>query len=407
MSEEVTAVEILAGMERFADWPERVRADLAAQARLIRIDEAKRLMRGQLTKQRLFLVDGSVQCASRGLERQLDSCLGLSDPVELFDDIGTGEDTVVTQGSCLMLALPTSALAAAERASTEATEIDDIELDDAAGGFLDEFYARIHSGCLDLPARPEVALHIQKLTSDPDAGVAELTELIQSDATLAGAVLHAVNSASLRAAQDITSIHKAVVRLGFANTRVLATNLALRQVFRARHRATQEAMTQVWTDSVLRSTFSYLLAKKRALLDPDRALLAGLLASVGAVPIIQFFDQQDDVQLKREDIEARVASLMGITGVLVINYWELGADLVNVAEQGANWHYRASEPDYASLSLVGRWAALAYQDRSRPPAADVPAFQVLGMQTPLFERDIVELQGSEPALEHLQSLFAL
>jgi HD-like signal output (HDOD) protein len=403
MSESATVSEILTKMELIKGFPDTVCQDLAVQAKLIRLEGDRRLLRGQIRDQRLFLVDGNVHRSSNGLERDLDSCLGLSEPVELFEETGSDQDTVLTEGPCLFLALPAAAV---KRAQTQAAEVDDIELDEASGDFLEELYERIMSNSLELPAHPEVALRIQQLTSDPDVGMPELTELIQSDAILAGALLHASNSASLRGTQAITSVRDAVVRIGFANTRMLATNLALRQVFKAKHAVAREAMTQVWMDSVLRSAFSYLLSKNLNLLNPDRALLAGLLASVGAVPIIQFFDQRSDEIIERKDLEQRVTELLGVTGVLVINYWELGEDLVKVAEHGTNWSYQASEPDYASLSLVARWAALAHHEQPRPPATEVPAFKALGMQVPDMDGGIAELEGSKAAFEYLQSMFA-
>lgn len=402
MAEGITPLAVLGEMELTRDLPEDAREKLASHAKLVRVDQGKRLYRRQLGGQRLFLVDGNVKRSCQGMERELDSCLGLSEPVELFEDSADPDDAIVTQARCLILGLPADLLRAAER---EELQVEDIELDDAEGEFLAELYDQIRTNRLELPARPEVALRIQKMTSDPDAGVGELTELIQSDATLAGALIHATNSPRFRAAKEITSVRDAVVRLGFANTRMLATNLALRQVFRAKHQMARDAITQVWKESVLRSAFSYLLSRELELLDPDRALLAGLLASVGAVPIIQFIDQRGEFSGGLPEVEALVEKLLGVTGVLVINYWELGSDLVAVAEQCTRWDYLATQPDYASISIVARWAALSHLGKPQVPAAEVPAFQVLGMQTPNEGEGIVELAGSEAALERLQGMF--
>jgi HD-like signal output (HDOD) protein len=156
---------------------------------------------------------------------------------------------------------------------------------------------------------------------------------------------------------------------------------------------------------VLRSAYSHLLSQKLKLLDPDRALLAGLLTSVGAVPIIQFFDQRGGAAGTRQELDSLLEKLLGVTGVLVINYWELGSDLVTVAEQSTRWDYQAAEPDYASLSIVARWAARAHNQQERPPAAEVPAFAALKMQIPGEDGVLAELEGSEAVLERLQSLF--
>jgi len=406
MSEGITPSAVIAHMEIAKGLSEQVRAELASQSRLLRLDQGKRILRRQIDHQlggqRLFLVDGNVVRACDGLERELDSCFGLSDPVPLFEETGSEDDTIVTQSRCLLLGVPTALLS---KAGMEDAQVDELELDDAEGGFLAALYERINSNQLELPARPEVALRIQKLTADPDAGIAELTELIQSDATLAGALIHATNSPRFRAAKEITSVRDAVVRIGFSNTRMLATNLALRQVFKAKHQVSRDAIAEVWAGSVLCSAYCSVLSRKLSLLDPDRALLAGLLASVGAVPIIQFFDEHVGAAGDRQQLDDLLDKLLSVTGVLVVNYWELGADLVAVAEESTRWDYQAAEPDYASLSVVARWAAWAHHGRSRPPATEVPAFACLGMQAPGEDGVLAELEGSEAALERLQNMF--
>ncbi|EIC20171.1 HDOD domain-containing protein [Thiorhodovibrio frisius] len=406
MSEGITPSAVLAQMEITKGLSEQARAELAGQARLLRLDKGKRLARrqadNQLSGQRLFLVDGNVVRACNGLEREIDSCFGLSDPVELFDETGCEDDAIVTQARCLLLGVPAALLS---EMGGDGAQLNELDLDDAEGDFLTELYEQINSNRLELPARPEVALRIQKLTADPDAGIAELTELIQSDATLAGALIHATNSPRFRAAKEITSVRDAVVRIGFSNTRMLATNLALRQIFRAKHQVARDAIAEVWAEGVLRSAYCSLLAQKLNLLDQDRALLAGLLARVGAVPIIQFFDQRGSAGGGRQELDELLEKLLSVTGVLVINYWELGSDLVAVAEQSTNWSYQAPEPDYASLSIVARWAALAHHGQPRPPAAEIPAFACLGMQPPGEDGTLAELEGSEAALDRLQSMF--
>ncbi len=402
MSEDVNPSTVLATMELTKGLSSQALTELASHAKLLRIDPDKRVTRRQLGNRRLFLVDGHVVRVCNGLERELDSMLGLSDPVELFDENGAEDDTVITQTRCLMLGVPGALL---NQADTKEERVEAIELDDAEGEFLAALYDQINTNRLELPARPEIALRIQKLAADPDAGIAELTELVQSDATLAGALIHATNSPRFRAAKEITSVRDAIVRIGFSNTRMLATNLALRQVFKAKHLATREAMAEVWAGSVLRSAYCHLLSQKLSLLNPDRALLAGLLASVGAVPIIQFFDQRNHAGDEYLELSHLLEKLLSVTGVLVINYWELGSDLVTVAEQSTGWDYQSPEPDYASLSVVGRWAALTHHGQPCPPADTVPAFATMNMQIPGTDGRLVELEGSDAMLERLQSMF--
>lgn len=394
-------LSLLGEIETIGDLSEELRRELSAHCSFGEIAPRKRIRLTDIEGHRLFLVDGHIVRLTAGVGERLQSHLGLTAPVDLFTRDNDADDSVITETPCTVLKVPTAAL---EAVRSTGLEVKDIELDPTEGEFLASLYELITSNRLELPARPEVALKIQELTNDPDSGVAELTEVIQRDGTIAGALLHATNSPLLRGSKEILTVRDAVLRLGFRNTRMLTTNLALRQAFKARHAVTREAMKAVWNDAVNFSAFSYLLAEVLGLLNRERALLAGLVAGIGAVPIIQFIEMQV-ASPRPELIESLSSKLSSITGVLVINYWGLGEDLVAVAEHCHDWDYAAAEPDYASITTVARWAALQADGRPVPDAAQVPAFAVLGLTPPPPGESIARLAACGDALASLKSMF--
>lgn len=397
-------IDLLAQLALTSELSQTQLEQLAEQSQLTWVEPNWRMHRRDLHGLRLFLADGHVHCRYDGLEQQIDSCLGLSEPVELFAEGERNDDLAVADTTCLLLRLPSSTPGAlAEEAELE---VNHIELDDVESDFLAEIYQLIDANCLELPARPEVALQIQQLTRDPEVGIEDLTKLIQSDGTIAGALLHTTNSPPFRAAKEISSVRDAVVRIGFDNTRKLATNLALRQVFTARRQASRDAMQAVWTESAHCAVFSHLLSSELKLLNPERALLAGLIANIGAVPIIRFIDKRPEYA-ESVQISEMIAKLRSIIGVLVINYWGLGADMISVAEHSDNWTYRAAAPDYASIALVARWATAREAGLEHPPATEVPAFEVLQLSIPEEDQGVVELEQNATALKQLRRVFCL
>lgn len=403
MQQTSDASAVLADLELTRDLSADRRERLALKCRFEEVPARRRARVAESARDRLFLVDGHVVRLARGLGERLQAFQGLTVPVDLFGDEPGSEDCFVTETPCILMRIPGADLEAALDASTE---LSDIDLDPNEGLFLTELYHLINNNRLVLPARPEVALKIQELTNDPETGIGELTEIIQADGTIAGALLHATNSPLFRASKEIKSIRDAVVRLGFRNTRMLAVNLALRQAFKARNDTTREAMRRVWTDSVLCSAYSYILADRLKVLDRDRALLAGLVAGIGAVPIIQFIELRD-LNPRLEVIQSLVGKLASITGVLVINYWGLGEDLVAVAERFGSWTHEAAAPNYASITTVARWAALQSEGAEVPDASGVPAFSALGITPPEPGAPIAMLDSSRDVLESLKSMFNL
>ncbi|NEX21185.1 HDOD domain-containing protein [Thiorhodococcus mannitoliphagus] len=396
-------IALLADLELTRDLPDDAREELAAKCRFQEVGGKKRVKVAGLNGDRIFLVDGHAVRLSNGVAERLQAFQGLSEPEDLCGDSPGAEDCFVTESPCIVFRIPGAELA---RLLSDGVRVEDMELDPKEGEFLAEIYHLVSNNTLVLPARPEVALKIQEMTNDPEAGIADLTEIIQSDGTIAGALLHATNSPLFRAAKEIKSIREAVVRLGFRNTRMLAVNLALRQAFLAKHAVTKEAMEAVWTDSVLTSAFSYVISDHLKILDRDRALLGGLVAGIGGVPIIQFIELRES-EPKMTTIQSLLGKLCSITGVLVINYWGIGDDLVAVAENFDNWSYEPDSPDYASIAIVARWAALQSEGAAHPSASEVPAFRVLGLTPPEPGEAIAELESSSKTLESLKSMFNL
>lgn len=402
MDTDLEILSILSELDPTRNLPEDLCRDVARHCRLDPMPARTRLRAADHTSELLFLVDGHAACLTNGVKETLESHQGLNEPVMLFEDPDP-KAVAATLTPCVMLRIPRAALDAVR---PEAVEVNDIELDATGEALLDELYELIANNRLELPARPEVALRIQELTADPDSGIAELTDAIQRDGTLAGGLLHAVNSPLFRAAEPIQSIREAVTRLGYRNTRMLTTNLALRHAFKTRHEVTGEAMRTVWEDGVLCSAFSHVLADTLGILNRERALLAGLVAGIGAVPIIRFIEMRNP-EPESETIESLLSQLQGITGTLVVNYWGLGPDLVAAAEHFEDWTYEPRQPDYASVAIVARWCTLGEHQRPQPPAASVAAFRVLGIAPPPPGEGVAMLADRGAELKSLRELFSV
>jgi HD-like signal output (HDOD) protein len=72
----------------------------------------------------------------------------------------------------------------------------------------------VSRGDFVVPPYPAVALRLQRLLGKDGYGVGDVAEVIAADAALAATVLAAANSALLGGASPITSLSRAVNRLG-------------------------------------------------------------------------------------------------------------------------------------------------------------------------------------------------
>jgi HD-like signal output (HDOD) protein len=358
----------------------------AAQARLAATASAEilapgaKLKAGERLDRLLYLLVGSLGLVSRGKASRVTSGSARA-RMPLFADRLTNE-FAVAETECVLLNVDRQALGELlDRERTEGFEVTDVELNADEGRIFREIYDATINNRLELPTMPEVALSIQRMADDPDVGIRELMQVIQTDGTVAGALLHAVNSPLFRGAQAITNIRDAVVRLGLKTTSMLATNIAMRQAFHGKSPLIKRRMGELWEHSVNVSAIAYVLARRTRKLEPDRALLAGLMHDIGVIPILRHMEEQG-LEPSADAMESTISRLHAMTGVLVMSYWGMDAEMVTVVEEADNWMRDAADtPDYCDLVIVSQ--LLSYRDTPRmatlPRPDQTPAFRKLDL----------------------------
>jgi hypothetical protein len=141
---------------------------------------------------------------------------------------------------------------------------------------LGEVVAR---GDFQVPPYPAVALRLQRILAKPGYGLREVADTIAADPALAARVLGIANSALYRAPEEITSLPRAVNRLGVRSVSSLALAAGLGDA------ATQagalfDVKYRVWRRSVTCALACQKLAPQRRL-DDGEAFLIGLLHGFG------------------------------------------------------------------------------------------------------------------------------
>lgn len=190
----------------------------------------------------------------------------------------------------------------------------------------------------NLPTPSEKARRIYHLANDRMTAIDDLAEVILSDPAISAALVKMANSVYYRSLTAITSVDRAIVRLGFKMVRTISLGLSLI----ARHR--QGACRafdyeKFWAETLIRAVVARDLAAIKcendgihSKLDPDEAFTIGLFCQIGrlalaaAVPheyeqlLIQTGPDQQQLLLEREKKS------------FGLNHNELAADMM------ADWH---------------------------------------------------------------------
>ncbi|WP_416396484.1 HDOD domain-containing protein [Allohahella sp. A8] len=242
---------------------------------------------------------------------------------------------------------------------------------------------------LELPPLPQTAQRIIQLRVDPNAGVNDLSDIVETDPALAAQVVSWARSSFYAAPGKISSVHDAIMRvLGYDLVMNLSIGLSLGSMLRV-PRNVPEGFTPYWEQAVWTATLSGALAdaiprKAR----PDRGLcyLAGLLHNLGYLVLAHVFPPHFEQVNRICEANPHLDSELCEQHVLGVNREQIGSRLMYI------WNM----PD----ELVD---ALRQQKNVRPEDSPSQIAKVLFLATQLLRRQGI---GQGPVVEIPDELFA-
>lgn len=289
-----------------------------------------------------------------------------------------------------------------EPPASTSDDLDALGLTEAEGALLASFYRECKEGKLALPSLPKVARAIQDALSDPNITSARLARLVQMDLAVTGGLIRLANSVMYRGSRPILDVRKAIIRLGMDTTRSVVLSMAMQQIFKSKSPLIKHRMKAAWNRSVHISALSYVIAKHCEGFQPEQAMLAGLVHDVGVVPILDYVTRQHR-EIHEGELEAAIIKLRIMVGELVVSYWGLGPEIVQVVRESGRWYRDAGDsPDYCDIVLLARLHRMS-QSESRGPLPrydEVPAYFKLGLGLPDQDEgqvDVIAEAGEELA----------
>lgn len=248
---------------------------------------------------------------------------------------------------------------------------------------LMEFYADLRANKLPLPSLPDAALRVRRVADQEGSSLDEVGRGINADPAMSVKLIKACNSPLYRGFSEITTIRDAVVRLGLRTTRQLVMVFAMRELFRSKRPELQEAMTRLWDHSREVAAISWVLARELPGVDPEAALLAGLLHDIGEIPVLHYADHHVNLFADYRQLQAAVASLRGEIGQEVLQHWGFGQAYQDVVLYAEDWNYDSGEAsaNLADVVIVAQLHAFIgkpqMHHRQLPSFDQVPAFRYM------------------------------
>ncbi len=307
--------------------------------------------------------------------------------------------------STLLREAPTAGTGSQARDADSGPEADQ----DPAYATVMAFHEDLRNNRLVLPSLPDVAMRVRQASQKPDISLADLARVVEGDPALTVKLIHAANSPFYRGFRAIQTCEDAIVRLGLATTSELITVYTLREMFQSRNAALQARYTELWRHVSDVGAIACVLARRTPGLNPDKALLAGIVHDIGAVPVILYAEKHPERFRDNDLLETMICDLQAEIGSELLQSWNFPPDLVEAARHAEDWTYDSGEDkaqcvDAVLIAQAHEWTLQGVE--GVPPLDSLPAYRKLagGRLTPSQSLEV--LDEARDDIEQLRGLLA-
>jgi putative nucleotidyltransferase with HDIG domain len=201
--------------------------------------------------------------------------------------------------------------------------------------FISDLAYDLNNGTLDLPAFPDVALQIKTALEDSEMSAEKVAKLISSDPVFSARILKLANSVMVNGAgHTINDIHTAITRMGFNMAYNTAISIAFDQLkSKSAPAHIVPYLEECWHHSVQVAAYSYVIAKKLSRINPDSALLAGLLHDIGKYYILSRAENYPDIINSSEALDAILHEWHTGIGRGILEAWSISEEICTVADE--------------------------------------------------------------------------
>ncbi len=192
-----------------------------------------------------------------------------------------------------------------------------------------EVLAAIERNELTFPVFPEVAHRVRALINDPDVSAQEIVSAISGDVAISAHLIKVANSAAFSNLPKVENLRQAISRLGYMQIHNLVLHVTLGQLISPRDPIISRYLSNYWSNNREVAAHCFVLAKTHSKLDPDRAMLAGLLHNIGAVPLCLYLDTPE-FKLDAEELYELIEKLHVQTGVQMLRTWNFPDSMIEI-----------------------------------------------------------------------------
>ncbi|MBK7354505.1 HDOD domain-containing protein [Propionivibrio sp.] len=194
-----------------------------------------------------------------------------------------------------------------------------------------EDIARELAGEVIFPTYFDAALRLRKDLQNPDLPTARIAKIVSIEPLVAAKLMQLAGSALYSPdgspAKDLSA---AISRLGVDLVRTTALAIAMNQLLRSRDMAIFNDLTRaLWDHSIRTAAAARILARTYTRINPDEALLAGLVHDLGAFYMLYRAVQYPELRVRPDSIKYLIIQWHEGIGVTLLDALGMPEEIVN------------------------------------------------------------------------------
>lgn len=269
--------------------------------------------------------------------------------------------------------------------------------------FVQALAAELSNGKVELPSFPDIALRVRQVLADDEVSHEKVVRVVGSEPMLAARLLQVANSAAINfSGRAITELRSAIARLGFNMVRSAAIAFAMSQLKKSdKLKGLEQPLDDLWRTSASVAAMSYVVAKRFSRVNPDTAMLAGLLHGIGRLYILTRVTSYPSLLADQATYTAIVRDWHAPIAKALLENWDMADEIVMAVSDYEDLERKnPGAPDLTDVLTVGHLLT-AFKDHPETLELnmhDVAACRRLDIDTASYEKLIEESEHEIDAL---------
>ena len=168
-------------------------------------------------------------------------------------------------------------------------------------------------------------------------------------------------------------------------------------------------MRELWEHSTRVAAHCSVLARHQGFMEPEQALLAGLVHDIGELAIIKYANAFTHEELSNSALEEAIQHLSAKLGALMLRQWNIDEEFVFAALHADNFSRKPDEVvrlvDFVQVAQLHLLSGTP--SASTPDLSQVPAVRNLGLRLDESGKGVAILNDARHDIEKVRAALAI